>query len=353
VTFWIIVAALCVVALGFSAWPLYRGKGRLTPLVTTIVLGTAVLSFGLYDKLGSPGVPSGRGGQDAHGMEQAVQSLEARLANQPDDIAGWKMLGRSHMSMQNFGAAVQAFEKAVQLEGNANAQTLVDLALALLNRDGTAIEGRPASLIEGALAIDPNNPAALFYSGIAAAEKGDTATAADRWELLLGLNPPDEIRPLLEQRIAEWRGLPAPAAESAAPAAVPTQAVTPPPAEQQAAAPPDDAVVLARVALSADAKAAITSDAFVFVIARDPQQPAPPIAVVRKRVSELPADVALGDAQSMVAGRALSGFERFEVLARVSMSGSPAAQSGDWFGSLIVTPSEANSVNLTIDQRVP
>ena len=350
-TFWIIVAALCVVALAFSAWPLYRGAGRLTPLVTTIVLGTALLSFGLYDKLGSPGVPSGRGGQDTHGMEQAVQSLEARLANQPDDIAGWKMLGRSHMSMQNFGAAVQAFEQAAKLEGNANAQTLVDLALALLNRDGTAIEGRPASLIEGALAIDPNNPAALFYSGVAAAEKGDTSTAADRWELLLGLNPPDEIRPLLEQRIAEWRGQPAPAAGALMPGAMPTQAETPAP--QQPATPPEDAVVLARVALSADAQAAITSDAFVFVIARDPQQPAPPIAVVRKRVSELPADVALGDAQSMVAGRALSGFERFEVIARVSLSGSPGAQSGDWFGSLIVTPAEANSVNLTIDQRVP
>lgn len=346
-TFWIIVAALCVVALGFSAWPLYRGKGRLTPLVTTVVLGTALLSFGLYDRLGSPGVPSGRGGQDTHGMEQAVQSLQARLANQPDDVAGWKMLGRSHMSMQNFGAAVQAFEKAAQLEGNANAQTLVDLALALLNRDGSAIEGRPASLIEGALAIEPNNPAALFYAGIAAAEKGDTSTAADRWELLLGLNPPDEIRPLLEQRIAEWRGQPMPAATSQAPA------TSPAPEPAQPAELPEDAVVMARVALSADARAAINSDAFVFIIARDPQQPAPPIAVVRKRVSELPADVALGDAQSMVAGRALSGFERFEILARVSLSGSPGAQSGDWFGSQIVTPAAANSVNLTIDQQVP
>jgi len=55
----------------------------------------------------------------------------------------------------------------------------------------------------------------------------------------------------------------------------------------------------------------------------------------------------------MVAGRALSAFEEFELLARVSLSGTPAAASGDWFGSLIVRPADGNSVVLSIDQQVP
>ncbi|MEJ2257327.1 MAG: hypothetical protein P8X98_10015 [Woeseiaceae bacterium] len=38
---------------------------------------------------------------------------------------------------------------------------------------------------------------------------------------------------------------------------------------------------------------------------------------------------------------------------RVSLSGGPAAASGDWFGSLIVRPAENDSVALTIDQQVP
>ena len=71
------------------------------------------------------------------------------------------------------------------------------------------------------------------------------------------------------------------------------------------------------------------------------------------RVSELPAVMSLGDAESMVAGRALSGFEEFELLARVSLSGGPAAASGDWFGTVIVRPADANSVYLSIDQQVP
>ncbi len=55
----------------------------------------------------------------------------------------------------------------------------------------------------------------------------------------------------------------------------------------------------------------------------------------------------------MVEGRILSAFAEIELLARVSLSGGPAAQSGDWFGSLIVRPAENDSVRLTIDQKIP
>ncbi|MGB5336958.1 MAG: hypothetical protein WBN07_15165, partial [Woeseiaceae bacterium] len=113
------------------------------------------------------------------------------------------------------------------------------------------------------------------------------------------------------------------------------------------------AVVTARIALSETAMSALSAEANVFIIARDPAQPSPPIAVDRVRLSELPTVIALGDANSMVAGRALSGFQEFELLARVSLSGGPAAASGDWFGSLIVKPSDSNSVFLSIDQQVP
>jgi cytochrome c-type biogenesis protein CcmH len=89
------------------------------------------------------------------------------------------------------------------------------------------------------------------------------------------------------------------------------------------------------------------------LIARDPNAPSPPIAVSRLRVSELPAVVDLTDAQSMVAGRELSGFAEVEVLARISLSGGPAAASGDWFGSRIMRPAEGNVVTISISQQVP
>ena len=125
----------------------------------------------------------------------------------------------------------------------------------------------------------------------------------------------------------------------------------PPPDQEQEI--PDDAIVSARVSLSDAAMAAMSGNASVFVIARDPNAPSPPIAVVRRMLSDLPAVVSLSDAQSMVEGRNLSAFPEIELLARVSLSGGPAAQSGDWFGSMIVRPAEKDSVFLTIDQQVP
>jgi cytochrome c-type biogenesis protein CcmH len=343
VTFWIILVVLCLLAIVFAVGPLWQKSHRLTPLLATIIVFTVALSVGLYDYIGSPTVSSGQGGgtDDPAGMEEVIGSLESRLAGDPDDIEGWKMLARTQMAMRNYAAAANALEKALELEDGKVAQTMVDLALAILSRDNTPIEGRTKSLIDSALALEPDNHAALFYSGVAAANSGDTDMAAEHWEILLGLNPPEEIRGILEQRIAQWRGEVPPMMDMAGDPEIPEEAAT------------SDAIISARVSLSEEAMAAMTGDANIFVIARDPAAPSPPIAVSRLRVSELPAVVDLTDAQSMVAGRELSGFAEVEVLARISLSGGPAAASGDWFGLRIVRPAEGNAVIITIDQQVP
>jgi cytochrome c-type biogenesis protein CcmH len=327
---------------------LWRKAHRLTPLVASVIVFTVALSAALYNHVGSPGVPSGRsqGAQgdqhaaDLPGMDDAVASLKARLAENPDDVEGWKMLGRTQSAMRDFAGAVESVERAVELENGQNADTLVNLAIGLVNRDGGPLEGgRPVALLDNALKLDPNNQPALFYVGMAAANRGDTDTAATIWERLLSLGPPQDVRGILEQNIAAWRG-----EEPPAPAVA---------AEPASTEIPDDAVVSARVSLSNDALAAMPADANVFIIARDPAVPTPPIAVTRRRLSELPATISLSDAQSMVEGRNLSAFAEIELLARVSLSGGPAAQSGDWFGSMLVRPAEGNAVNLTIDQQVP
>jgi len=343
-TFWIILVVLCLLAILFSVWPLWKASRKLSPLVAFVIVFTVALSAVMYDSIGSPNVQSGRSGDtsNAAAMNDAIASLQARLAENPNDIGGWKMLGRSQAALSNFTAAADAYEKAMALEDGKVAQTMVDLAVAILNRDDSQIEGRPASLIESALALDPNNPPALFYSGVAAANRGDTETAASRWQKLLGLNPPDNIRAIIEQRLAEWSGEVAPAAAAQVVEAEPSVSVM-----------PDDTVVSAQVSLSDEARAALTSDTFVFLIARDPAAPTPPVAVSRLRLSELPKVVSLTDAESMVAGRELSSFAEIELLARVSLSGGPAAATGDWFGSLLVRPAETRSVSLTIDQQVP
>jgi cytochrome c-type biogenesis protein CcmH len=131
-----------------------------------------------------------------------IDGLAARLEDNPDDLAGWKMLGRSYMSVRNYAAAADAYDRAVKLESSQSAETLVELGEAILARDNSRIEGQTSALFESALAIEPNNATALFYGGIGAFNRGNKELAADRWEILLGLSPPQEIEQLLRQRIA-------------------------------------------------------------------------------------------------------------------------------------------------------
>jgi cytochrome c-type biogenesis protein CcmH len=326
---------MSLVATLFVVWPLYRRQRRLSLLMAACIAVIVAASLGLYAYQGRPGLPSGTAAGEPPDIEAMVTSLATRLQSNPDDINGWKMLGRSYMNLQDFAGAADAYERAVELEGSQNSQTLVDLAAALLARDNSGIQGRTSALIESALALDPNNPNALFYGGIAALNRGDKALAAERWEILLGLNPPDEIRGILQQRIAEWRGEAAPV-PSAAP--------------QTSQAGP---VISVTVSTTASILQSLPADASVFVIARDPAQPSPPIAVARRQLSELPATVELGDSNSMIPGRNLSAFAEFEIIARISVSGQPIAQSGDWFSAAIVNPQQSDVATLQIDQQVP
>lgn len=312
----LLTAALCV------AWPLYRHERRLSPSLVAAVGTVLVVSAAVYSAVGTPVPP------ETPDIGEMMASLEARLAEQPDDVDGWKMLGRSWMHLENFPEAVRAFERAVELEGSSNAQTLVSLGEAVLGSDREAVAGRAGQLFENAVAVQPDNPRALFYAGMAAAARGDTPLAADRWEALLAQSPPPEIQAILRERIAIWRGQ-----------------------ESDAAAGSGQPVVQVGVSLSDDARAAVGPDATVYIIARDPAQPSPPIAAVRRKVSELPLTVALGDADSMIPGRLLSSFEQLEIVARASFSGQPLEQAGDWYGRQTIAAGD--TVQIRIEQKVP
>ncbi|NCF72720.1 MAG: tetratricopeptide repeat protein [Gammaproteobacteria bacterium] len=351
-TLWIIFVLLCLLALAFVVWPLYRSSARLTPLLATVIVLVVGSSTLLYNKIGSPNVPSGAGSSPE--FNEIISSLAKRLEANPDDVNGWLMLGRSYRSMGQFGDAIAAFEKALQLEQGQNAQTMVVLGVTLMENQGGQMSDRSSSLFENALALEPNNQNALFYAGSAAERRGDLILAADRWETLLGLNPPPDIQEMLTRKISEWRGHPPiPSGMAEAPAAQPAPAGM---GQAQVAQPTQaggDAIVTLSVSLSEDAKAALPADATVYVIARDQAMPSPPIAVAPRRLSQLPTIVELSDVNAMVAGRPLSLFSEFEVVVRVSLSGSPAAQPGDWFGSLIATANSGQIIDLVIDQKVP
>ena len=333
--FWFISGVMLVAAVLVVALPLYRSEQRLSITSMGAIVVIAALSGALYSQIGTPNPDlSASQSGEMPSIEDMVSSLAVRLQENPEDLAGWKMLGRSYLQLGNFPGAIAAFERAVELEASGNGQTLADLGEAVLMQDAQSLMGRAGQLFENALALAPSNPKALFYSGMAAAQRGDNALAADRWEALLATSPPPNVQEILRQRIAELRGESMPAA--------------PTPAPVESAGP----VVVAEVSLGGGAAAANLPDATVFIIARDPNQPSPPIAAVRRRLSELPASVPLSDADAMIPGRVPSGFASLEIIARVSTSGEPIAQPGDWYGEAVIETSAANAVQIVIDQQV-
>lgn len=326
---WVLIAVMLAAAVLIVAVPLYRAEKSLSITLVLAILTVTTLSAFTYSQIGTPDAGS-QSVDQVTSVEEMVASLAARLQENPDDLPGWKMLGRSYFNLRNYPGAIAAFEKAVALENPQDSQTLTDLGEAVLYNDESSITGRAGQLFDNALALSPNNPKALFYGGMAAVQRGDEQLGADRWEALLATSPPPNVQEILRQQIAEIRG------ES--PATV-TAAVS--------------EAIKVSVSLGAAATAANLADTTVFIIARDPAQPSPPIAAVRIRLAELPAEISVGDADAMIPGRVPSAFDRLEIIARISLAGQPIAATGDWFGDAVIETADTDSVQITIDKQVP
>jgi cytochrome c-type biogenesis protein CcmH len=90
------------------------------------------------------------------------------------------------------------------------------------------------------------------------------------------------------------------------------------------------------------------------VFAQAAAGPKMPLAVARKRVSDLPLSIVLDDKSAMAEGMNISSFNQVVVVARVSKSGNASAASGDLQGkSAVIDPREKPVINLLIDTKVP
>lgn len=90
----------------------------------------------------------------------------------------------------------------------------------------------------------------------------------------------------------------------------------------------------------------------VFIYARAAEGPPMPLAILRRKASELPLEFALDDSMAMAPGAELSSFPRIVVTARVSRSGQAKPQAGDLQGASTPVPSDASGVEVVIDSVV-
>ncbi len=174
----------------------------------------------------SQAAAAGGGGQDEQ-IRGMVEGLAARLENEPDDIEGWLMLGRSRMVLDEPELAKAAFERAKELAPE-RPDVLLGYAASLLEPSliagGDPIVGEDAVLIyERLVTLTPEDPEPRWLLGLAAAQNGDQAKAVGHWQDLLGLLEEDsEDRGVVEARIrALESGEPAAALAAGAPSLTP------------------------------------------------------------------------------------------------------------------------------------
>ena len=320
-------------------------EGRLDPVArawnprAALVVAVAVpaLALGVYLLVGNPDALDPRLRQSQVGMpeiEKMVQRLADRLEQNPEDLEGWKMLGKSYSVMGRFAEASNAYAKAAA-RAPRDPQLLADLADALAMARGQKMKGEPEELVLRALQLDPKNLKALALAGTAAYERQDFAGAAAYWERMLPLVPRDsEDARTIATNVAEAKAL-------AGGASVP--------AEGKAAA--QAGALRGTVKLSPQLASRVSPGDTVFIFARAAQGPPMPVAVLRRKAGDLPVDFALDDSMAM-AGRKLSDFQSVVVGARVSKSGNATPQPGDLQGASPPVANGADGVAVTIDKVV-
>ena len=269
------------------------------------------------------------------------------MREDPKDLTGWLMLGRSYLALERMDDAIVAYDHARKLDAD-SAEAVLGLGEAMSLRAGGNITPAAAQLFEQALTLEPGSPKALLYGGFAAAARGDYAVARTRWLALKALHPPAEIDQLLDARIAELG--PAgggPAAAAPAPGMAPAAGGA---AGAAAPASAPGAEVTVNISIAPALKARLTREAPLFVFAREPGARGPPLAAKRLTSAAIGTQIHLSAADSMMPGRALLNGHQVSITARVSFSGQPLPAAGDLYGELTYDVGHDGARDLVIDR---
>lgn len=340
-------------AASISAAP--AGKMIMIALVVLVPL----LSFGLYDLLGSPqyldvagpgnhssmssntSVPSTA--KELPSMEEMIIGLKKKTAENPDDPNTWYLLGRLYAATEQFPLSVEAYEKLVVVSDR-QATALVVLADSLAMTQGGKLAGRPISLVKEALEKEPAHTTALWMAGQAAADQKQYLEAIDYWQRAAqGLQDDKEMLAELRTMIDEAVVLAKSAGMEVADVSLPS---LPEPL-------PGNSISI-EVTIDPSLLQQIGENDVLFIFARAVSGPPMPLAAIKRQARELPVSIVLDDSSLLRPGTSLSQFEQLKLGARVSRSGQPVAQSGDLQSTVqVVDLGSKEAVLLHIDQRVP
>lgn len=338
--------------------PTRPSRGLLAAVVAfVVVFGAAGYAWrGNHEAWGvGPGSAPAEGGDASNPhaaggaqIEEMVARLVQRLKDKPDDAEGWSMLARTYTAQGKHDEALKAYKRVAELRPQ-DAQALADYADGLAMVNNRNLEGEPEKLIAQALKLDPSNVKALALAGTVAFMHADYKLAAAQWEkAVASSDPQSEFTKQLQGALAEARqrgGMPpladaggtAPAATGGADGSAPAAA---------------GSAVSGRIELKADVRAKVSPDDTVFIFARPATGSKMPLAILRRKVSDLPMDFRLDDSQAMSPATRLSTVSEVVVGARISKSGSAMPGPGDFEALSAPVKVGASAIRLDIGDPV-
>jgi len=165
--------------------------------VIAICLAAPLTALVIYGVIGvpselmlAPPVNAPRAGDQSPDIAKMVARLAKKLEQEPDNLEGWAMLGRSYKVMGNTLEAERAYDRAGSFLMT-DAQLLADYAdVSAANAKGD-FSGKPLRLIERALKVDSKNPMALWLAATAAMQGQDRPKALEYLKRLIKVLPPD------------------------------------------------------------------------------------------------------------------------------------------------------------------
>ncbi len=172
------------------------------------VLAVPLLSWGIYNSIGSPELPgqplaerlAKNPGESS--IDELVARAEAHLRANPEDGRGWDVLAPIYARLERPAEAATAYRNAIRLLGPSAARE-TGLGEALMMSAGGVVPADAVNAFQRALDIDGKDPKARFYLATAMAQEGRIAEAADALRAMLAdLPETSPWRGVVEQTIA-------------------------------------------------------------------------------------------------------------------------------------------------------
>ena len=263
------------------------------------------------------------------GVEKMVTEFADKMEKDPSNLKGWTMLARSYRVLGRNEDAAKAYARA----GNfidSDPQLLADYADALASNANGNFSGKPLSLINQALKLDPNNLMALWLSGTASFSAGNYRSAVQAWEKLATQLPPNS---------EELKGIEASIAEARSKGGL----------VAKAPAVASGKVISGQIAVSSELQSKVKEGDTVLVIARQVGERMP-VAVLKISVAQFPMRFVLNDALAMNPSAPLSKLKEVSVEVRISKTGMAKPEPGDLISTAKTIQVGTENVRLLVDQ---